>query len=337
MAANRVRYIRKFRPVTYARVFHGAVMLGVLLRAPLAANRGILSVVAHESRWDQLPGPDADIDPSLMPEGCVIIPAHNEATVLARTLTPLSPYAAAGRLELIVACNACTDGTANTARKFPGVRVVEVSEASKIGAMNAADVAAHYWPRLYLDADIEIQPAAVAALFSALDGSGPLASRPEFVYDSRGANWLVRAYYRARFRMPSQRAHLWGAGAYAVTADGHARFGEFPELVADDLFVDSLFSEGEKAILHTRPVLVRTPRTVKGLRAVLCRTYRGNNQHGTSANVGARLFELLRSVRGPQSALDAAVYIAFALMGRRDSEQRAAQAPWERDESSRRS
>ncbi|MFD1243246.1 WecB/TagA/CpsF family glycosyltransferase [Arthrobacter ulcerisalmonis] len=334
MATNRVRYVRKFRPVTYAKLFHGAVILSSLLRAPIPGNQGILATVARESRWAQLPRPDSELDPALMPRGSVVIPAHNEAGVLERTLDHLAPYAAAGRLEVIVACNACTDATAAIAKRYPGVQVLELAEASKVAALNAADQAATVWPRLYLDADIEIRPAALATLFSTLSNGDALAARPEFVYDSKGAHWLVSSYYRARFRMPSQRAHLWGAGAYAVSSEGHSRLGSFPDVTADDLFVDSLFSADEKAILNTKPVVVRIPRAVEGLEAILRRTYRGNTEQGDAGDAGSSVRELLGSVRGPGSAFDAAVYVAFALRGQRAG-GRATTKAWERDESSR--
>lgn len=334
MAANRVRYVRKHRPGAYAKAFHGAVILSALLRSPLDGGSQILSAIVRESRWKGLPHSDSTLDPSLMPKASVIIPAHNEEAVLGRTLAPLAPYVEAERIEVVVVCNSCTDSTARVARSFPGVRVLEIPEASKVAALNEAEQIAENWPRLYLDADIELHPAALSALVHALAGDDWLAARPEFVYDSSQADWLVRAYYRARYRMPSQRAHLWGAGAYALNAEGRRRFGEFPRLIADDLFVDALFQPEEKTILNTMPVVVRTPRTVSSLRAILRRTYRGNDEQQMRAPGGAKLVELLGTVRGPMSAFDAMAYAAFALDGRRRP-RRGAPAGWERDESSR--
>jgi exopolysaccharide biosynthesis WecB/TagA/CpsF family protein len=59
MAVNRIRYVRKFRPTTYARLFHGAVILSSLLRASLPGHQGVLAMVARESRWADLPHPEA--------------------------------------------------------------------------------------------------------------------------------------------------------------------------------------------------------------------------------------------------------------------------------------
>ena len=86
----------------------------------------------------------------------MIIPAHNEASVIGRTLGRLDPLAPGGQVEVIVACNGRTDNTAELARGFKGVRVLDVPEPSKVAALNAADAEASRWPRLYRDADIEI-------------------------------------------------------------------------------------------------------------------------------------------------------------------------------------
>ena len=60
----------------------------------------------------------------------VIIPAHNEAALLGDTLNHLLKDTAPGTLEIVVACNGCTDNTAKIARAFePSVRVVETPVA----------------------------------------------------------------------------------------------------------------------------------------------------------------------------------------------------------------
>ena len=115
--------------------------------------------------------------PEAFPHGSVIIPAHNEAAVIARTLAPLAPLAATGQLEVIVACNGCSDNTAGIAGQFEGVTVLELEQPSKTAALNAGDAAASHWPRLYLDADVQISPGAVRAVLNALL-SGQVLSRP---------------------------------------------------------------------------------------------------------------------------------------------------------------
>ena len=279
MAINRIRYIRKYHGKSYASGFRSAVLLAELLRSYKPSRRGIFKTVLDEDSWSDLPRPSAGPQPpdslATFPSGTIIIPAHNEEAVIARTLRHLAGLAASGAVEVIVACNGCTDHTAKIAASFPGVKVLKVGAASKVAALNAADEAASRWPRIYLDADIEMTPTAVQMVFDRLTHSDVLAARPAFEYDHSQASPPVRAFYRARRRIPSTNQALWGAGVYGLTEAGHARFGEFPSLTADDLFVDQQFETWEKAILNTPPVRVVTPRTVASLFAVLQRHYRG--------------------------------------------------------------
>ena len=63
---------------------------------------------------------------------------------------------------MVVVCNGCHDRTAEVARQVaPLATVVEIPVASKVAALNAGDAVARYFPRFYLDADIELPVAAV--------------------------------------------------------------------------------------------------------------------------------------------------------------------------------
>ncbi|MGN7201876.1 WecB/TagA/CpsF family glycosyltransferase [Arthrobacter sp. SAFR-044] len=340
MEANRIRYARKYRRTGYARFFRAAVLLAAMLRAPLPGHRGILGLIALESRWADLPHavayPCRAEQEQEFPFGSVIIPAHNEASVLGRTLEALKAPIASGNVEVIVACNGCTDGTEAVAGSVPGVRVICVEEASKTAALNAGDQAAGSWPRLYLDADIEVPAAALRATLAALaDDDGPLCARPAFAYDTAGASWAVRAYYRARNRLPQATASMWGAGVYGLSCRGHERLAEFPPVTADDCYVDRLFAASEKATIAGQPVIVRTPRTAGALLSTLKRVYRGNSQLRDipGAHAGRTAGQLAQTIKGPSSAMDAIVYAAFALAGR--AARRRKSPAWERDESSR--
>ncbi|MDQ4504347.1 WecB/TagA/CpsF family glycosyltransferase [Sinomonas sp. ASV322] len=419
MAVNKIRYMRKHHPGAPAALASAAVVAREAIRVRDAEHRHALAVLMRPGRWDALPhasghathpadddggspfggspfgASDGEAVPGALakgathpegamhPEGSIVIPAHNEADVIARTLEGLRPALESGRVEVIVACNACTDRTAEIAARFPGVRVLELPEPGKARALNAADAVATRWPRVYLDADIEIPPAAVAAILEELGRGRFLAGRPDFRYDTSGCDPLVAAYYRARVRIPSNRAALWGAGCYAMTEEGHRLLGVFPEDAADDFYVDTVFSPGHRILLGGEPVVVRPPRTASSLVHTLHRVYRApasagaagsavgaatsavgsspgaaTSAVGSSPGAGAgaasraalrgpagpgtapmrTLAGLAASVRGPLSALDAAVYASFALAGRRQP-GRAHSAHghlWERDESSRR-
>ena len=285
------------------------------------------------------PSPLSEGTPTTRGQSCgtIVIPAYNEAAVLARTLHSLAALSETTGIDVIVVCNGCTDNTAAVARSFRGVTVIDLPQASKTAALNVGDEHASSWPRLYLDADIEVTPGAVVALFDELSKPGVAAARPRFVYDSRDATRPVQAYYRARSRIPAAPSRLWGAGGYAVSEAGHRRFSSFPAVTADDSWIDAQFGDHEKRIVNTTPMRVRTPLDTRGLLAVLTRQRRGQVELGVPSTTTSRGRSLLASVRGPRSAADMFWYVVLTAVARRRS--RAAlrtQAPvWERDLSSR--
>ncbi|MEV7604333.1 WecB/TagA/CpsF family glycosyltransferase [Paenarthrobacter sp. NPDC089322] len=349
LSVNRVRYAAKHQPRGRAWLFRAAVCAAEVARLSKPGHREAAAAVMDRRRWSALPHATQKVFPEVgLLSGAVIIPAHNEATVIARALDSLKPVIETGTVDVIVACNGCTDDTESIASRYSGVKVLTVPVASKIAALNAADRATDRWPRLYLDADIELSPLALRDVFLALKAGPLLAARPAFRYDTSGASRIVRSYYRARNRIPGNAQGLWGAGAYGLSFHGHARLGEFPALTGDDLHVDQLFQPDEKAVLATEPVVVRTPRTAGDLLAVLRRGYRGNAEHraaiGPAASPAASsmpssvltLVQLMHATRGPVSALDALVYMVFAVLGRRGARRAYLGAgSWERDESSR--
>jgi glycosyltransferase involved in cell wall biosynthesis len=267
--------------------------------------------------------------------GAVLIAAHDEEAVLQSTLHPLEPLIGEG-VDVVVAANGCSDRTAEVARAIPGVRVLELKEASKTAALNAADEVTDAWPRLYLDADIVITPAAVRATLSALREPDVLAARPPYRYQTQDCAATVRSYYRARSRIPAMSDHLWGAGVYGLSAVGHARFDRFPDLVADDLYIDSLFDRSDIRIVSADPVSVECPRTTRVLLRVLRRVYSGRTEvmaRRRGPRVGG-LRAVVATAVGPSAAVDAVVYVVLAatakLLARRPSRT------WQRDDTSRR-
>jgi GT2 family glycosyltransferase len=339
MMANRVRYAERVGPRAAALRMRAALMVHEALRLYQPGHRLAFRAVFFRSSWSSLPRAQRSVVTTARSShlsGAVIIPAHNEAAVIGRTLRALAPVANSASAEVIVVCNGCTDETARIAAEFSGVRVIELTASSKIAALNAGDAHATSWPRIYLDADIEISAETVGLLFDALASEGVLAARPPFRYDTLTSSRVVRSYFRARERMSSTTPTLWGAGVYGVSAEGHARFAGFPAVTADDLWVDRQYSAQEKRVIESPPVVVRVPRTASALLSILRRSYRGNAELGTSGT-SASVRRILLSTRSPRAALDLVVYTAFALLGRQPGTRhsRSSTGLWERDESSR--
>lgn len=213
----------------------------------------------------------------------VVIPAHNEAAVIGRLLQALHE-GGDDQLEVVVACNGCTDDTATIASDH-GVRVVKVEQASKTAALNAADEVATTFPRVYVDADIVLPGSAVRQLTRALDDPDVLFAAPPLVVDTRGRPWPVRAYFAVWQRTPYVRVRQVGAGVYALSAAGRGRFDRFPSVIADDLFARDLFASDERTIVPIDPIVVEAPWTLRALVRRRIRVYAGNLQLATDTGL----------------------------------------------------
>lgn len=211
----------------------------------------------------------------------IVIPAHNEAAGIERCLRAVLADGVPGLVVAVVA-NACKDDTAARARVFGGcVHVVETERGGKVHAMNLGErhLREHgldVFPRLFLDGDIELAPGSLAALFCAAERTGArvVAARPEF--DTAGCALPVRLFYAAeRFNPYHLSGAPNGSGTYCVNAAGRARWGEFPEVIADDGFVERQFSAAERETVAGARARVRVPRTVAALRRVSARVRLG--------------------------------------------------------------
>jgi glycosyltransferase involved in cell wall biosynthesis len=267
----------------------------------------------------------------------VVIAAHNEAAVIGRCLDALLAESPGG-LDITVVANGCSDETAAVAARRPGVRVLDLAEPGKANALNAGDRAAHGFPRVYLDADIVLPPGAVPALAAALDSGPALAVVPRREFDLSGRPLAVRAFYAINSRLPAYRNALFGRGVIALSAAGRSRFETFPGLIADDLFLDSLFTDAEKRQVDTVVSRIATPRRTRDLVRRLTRVRAGNaamRAAGPSVRPAVRSswlrdVVLPRPWLVPAGACYAALTLTAALLARR-----APATSWGRDESSR--
>ncbi|SEQ12452.1 glycosyltransferase family 2 protein [Microlunatus flavus] len=205
----------------------------------------------------------------------VVIAAHNEAAVVGRCLDALRAQQGAGDLEVVVVANGCSDATVAAATR-PGVKVLDLSEPGKSAALVAGDAVAHGFPRVYLDADIVLPPHALAAALEVLADPSVLACAPLRHVVTTRSSLLVRAYMAVSSRLPAYRNSLFGRGMVVLSKTGRRRFDTFPGVVADDLFLDSLFSADEKRPIPSVDVGVVAPATARSLLRRLVRVRRGN-------------------------------------------------------------
>ena len=97
-------------------------------------------------------------------------------------------------------------------------------------------------PRFYVDADIVVTAAALHEVAGRM--SEPVeAGAPSSFVDTSRSSFLVRRYYDVCGRAcPISTRGLVGSGVVGVSEGGRSRFGEFPDVIADDDFVRRLFS-----------------------------------------------------------------------------------------------
>lgn len=275
----------------------------------------------------------------------VVMPAHNEEAVIGRALRGMLA-GSQGRIEVVVVANGCRDSTAELARVAGhGILVIDIAQASKIAALNAGDAAAAVFPRAYVDADIEVDAAALLALATALRTGPALVASPSLRLDLDAANRWVRAYYSI-WQLSAYRhgGHI-GSGIYALSAEGRARFPAFPPVIGDDRYVQGLFAETERLTLSDHFFTVRPPRTIRALIARGGRIAAGNQQlrnaglAGSVPSVGSSFRELVgRVVRRPALWPAFALYCVVQLSTRRRATARLGtqdELVWTRDETSR--
>ncbi|MET1044810.1 MAG: glycosyltransferase [Microbacteriaceae bacterium] len=274
----------------------------------------------------------------------VVIAAHNEEHVIGRSLDALLTQRMPEPIDVVVSANGCTDRTAAVATR-PGVTVIDRPDPGKAGALNAGDQVATGFPRIFLDADILVPPGGLAAVLGRFDQTpAPLVVVPRRRLNTSGRPWPVRAYFSINERLPVFQTGLFGRGMIALSEQGRARFDAFPTLIADDLFLDSLFSDVEKAEESGVEVVVEAPFTTRDLVRRLVRVRRGNTQLRAAAAAGhvaavvrpADRWAWLRDVVLPNPRLlPAAVpYVVITVIAGLLARREAGHA-WGRDESTR--
>jgi hypothetical protein len=272
----------------------------------------------------------------------VIIPAHNESTGLPRLLDAIVADGLPEELDVIVVCNGCTDDTADRAREFPGVRVVEIDVASKRAALAEGDLRAKHSTRAYVDADVVIEQEALNQLVAALRDP-VLAVAPVRRLDRRKVSRWVCWYYDVWERLPQVRSGLFGRGVVVLSGPGHARIRFVPGVMSDDLLMSEIFAPPERRVIPGAAVTIRLPRTLADLLRRRIRVVTGNAEmdarglRTAAAKTSSR--RLLAMAKSSPSQLPKFVVFAcigvLAKVGASLRIRRCDFETWLRDESSR--
>lgn len=185
----------------------------------------------------------------------LILPASNEAEEIGACLDSVlsSDWRHPTSVECVVVANGCRDQTVAVAQKRQAafadkgwrLTVLDLAEGGKLNALNQGDAIAKGPVRAYLDADVRISPTLLAQLYSALATDTPRYASGTCVI-AQPASWVSRAYRRIYRQVPFMTHGVPGCGLFAVNAAGRARWGQFPDIIADDTFVRLSFTPDER-------------------------------------------------------------------------------------------
>lgn len=275
----------------------------------------------------------------------VIVPAHNEERLIARTLNAMLDRWPAGRKpQVIVACNGCTDDTAHIARRAaPEAEVIELPQASKASAINAGLERTVAYPVIVVDADVEIDPSSLIALARALREPGVMAASPVSRVRTEQSDWWTRAYYRVWADQPYLRTGVGGTGVYGLSREGAARIGRFPPVKGDDTYVRWFFPpEAQRRVerdgTHEVRSIVDAPLRLKNLLACEARWQAGNIELRKLMPAPAGAAEVRRAALDWRSLPARSVYYAVKVIGRLQyllNRLRGTSGQWHRDVSRR--
>ena len=274
----------------------------------------------------------------------VVIPAHNEVSSIGRTLRALRDGVGEDDLEVVVVCNGCTDRTAEAAREAdPRARVIEIVPPSKAEAVRVGNASTDVFPRIHLDADIELSGTAVLELLAPIESGRVMATAPLRRLPRAGCSPWVRWYYDVWEALPHVESGLFGRGVVVLSEAAQARVGRLSAMMNDDLGMSDAFSADERAVVTSAVAVVRPPRTLPDLVRRRIRVATGNVQ---AARLGARRPAtrthprtlLVLAVSHPRLALRLPVFLGVylvAVLGARRAVRAGDFQTWQRDESSR--
>jgi len=273
-----------------------------------------------------------------MTKATIIIPAHNENTVIARTLEFLSKGLSFDDFKVIVVANGCSDATASKARAaLSSATVIETDQPGKCNALNMAyAVSETSAPIICLDADLEVTSDSLKALIAPFEDGKTLATCGRMVVQSSKASHLVRVFYNGWKSNPYFGEGKFG-GLFALSPEGAKRVFPLPLITADDEYIRRSFDEEERVFVGNCSFTAHAPRSLKSLVHVRKRSLRGAREVSLmglpSPEKGSHLRMLIAALRKPRSGAAIAWFMLLSTFIRTllIFEPRSQKVTWERD------
>lgn len=271
----------------------------------------------------------------------IIVPAHNEATVIRACLDSLLKQTGVDRI--IVACNGCTDTTAAIVQQeYPQVVCLDIATPSKVNALNEAEKHVLSWPVFYIDADTQLSAGAIEKITEVMAQGKLLLAAPEPVIDTSRSSWLVKQYYKVWLSLPYIREGVVATCSFVISAEGRQRFINFPNVINDDGFVRCQFSADERGNVPGTQVFITAPQNIKSLIKIKTRARLGNLQLA-AAKLCTKAQEkpysqIMRAKLFSKDFFSVSIYLAIATLIRLRAKQQLKHLSsyrWETDHSSR--
>ena len=275
----------------------------------------------------------------------VIVPAHNESGVIENCLDSIIQQSEVD--HIIVACNGCTDDTADIVRKkYPDIHCLDISTPSKVNALNEAEAFARdlglKFPIYYIDADTRLSADCINRVNQYLDTSNILLAAPTPIIDTAHSSWIVRTYYKVWVNLPYIKEGVIATCSYIITEEGRSRFDKFPDVINDDGFIRCNFWNKEISNVPGAEIYIKAPKDIYSLIKIKTRARLGNLQLMSSGQckiVEKKLYSsVMRSKLLSKDWFSTLIYIGIAGIIRIRSKKQFKKIKdyrWEKDLSSR--
>jgi len=210
----------------------------------------------------------------------VIVPAHNEASVIQDCLDSIITQA--GVDHIIVPCNGCTDNTVEIVKKnYPQVVCLDIEKPSKTNALNIAEKKTKElgvsYPIFYIDADTRLSENCIKTITQAMqDNDELLLTAPTPIINTEKSSWLVKTYYKVWTRLPYIKEGVIATCSFIVSDKGRQRFDKFADVIGDDGFIRCHFKNKEIANIEGTEIYITAPRDIYSLIKIKTRARLGN-------------------------------------------------------------
>ena len=275
----------------------------------------------------------------------VIIPAHNEASVIEDCLNSIVNQQ--GIDHIIVPCNGCTDNTVEIVKtKFPDVVCLDIEKPSKTNALNVAEEKAKElgisYPVFYIDADTRLSENAILHISNVINSGEVLLAAPTPIINTDKSSFLVKTYYKVWANLPYIKEGVIATCSFIVSEEGRQRFDKFADVIGDDGFIRCHFKNKEIANIKGAEIYITAPKDIFSLIKIKTRARLGNMELIAKNKCPVReekhYGNVVKEILFSKNFISASIYILIALIIRVRANvqfKKLSTYTWEKDTSSR--